>query len=112
MYSSFGLWSRALVGIPSFKLGGSTPPLSKCLKSLVRYREPSKPVSIGVMETKLIYEAHQVRTRAVRLTRHTLRYPAMWTWRMNFVALLAFLALEDDYCVSCCTGLHVCVKGG
>ena len=100
------------MGIPSFKLGDSTPPLSKGAKSLVRYREPSKPVSIEVMETKLIKEARQVRTRAVRLTRHTLCYRAMWTWRMNFVALLAFLALEDDYCVSCCTGLHVCVKGG
>ena len=100
------------MGIPSFKLGGSTPPLSKCLKSLVRYREPSKPVSIGVMETKLIYEARQVRTRAVRLTQHTLCCRAMWTWRMTFFALLVILALEDDSSVSCCTGLHVCVKGG
>ena len=73
------------MGIPSFKLGDSTPPLSKGAKSLVRYREPSKPVSIEVMETKLIKEARQVRTRAVRLTRHTLRYRAMWTWRMNFL---------------------------
>ena len=112
MHSSFGLWSQALGDIPSFTLGDSASPLSKGAKSLVRYREPSKPVSIGVLEDKLIQEAHQVRTRAVRLTRHTLRYRAMWTWRMIFVVLLAFLALEDDYCVSCCTGLHVCVKGG